>query len=427
MKKVIIILIVILSLFFLSFLNFKEKEEKVNKNISVILETEEGNIKSNTFPNKNDYEYLNTKCENISSNINSFFNEETWKLNISVEEESIDGKFNCMVYFKEKNKLATKIITDKYNETNSEGLIKLEQPSTVQTPALTEYRYTGVSTGVKNYVRFNNELWRIIGVFKVDNGTGTYEERLKIIRDESIGVYSWDTSASSINSGYGINQWGESGSYNGADLMRLLNPGYESESVNNSLYWNRDSGECYYSHISYDYHISPCDFSDTGLTSDAKSMIGDAKWYIGASVVTGTTSAMSYEQERSSATGAIDTGITISKTTSWIGKVGLMYPSDYGYASSGCYETKVFHQINSDDYRKEECTSTNWLYTENYEWTLSAIIDNNNGIRAIINTGYVGSNVAANRLIQRPTLYLSPSVKITSGDGTKENMYELEI
>ena len=66
------------------------------------------------------------------------------------------------------------------------------------------------------------------------------KNRLKIIREESIGDYSWDTSeSSSINSGYGINQWGESGSYNGADLMRLLNPGYESESINNSLYWNR--------------------------------------------------------------------------------------------------------------------------------------------------------------------------------------------
>ena len=329
--------------------------------------------------------------------------------------------------------IATDYIIEKYREDNTEGLIKLNQPETEQTPALVEYRYSGSNEEVKNYINFNNETWRIIGVSPVDDGTGKYENRLKLIRDESIGDYPWDTSAKGINDfiynnkqyyGGGINQWGESGTYNGADLMRLLNPGYESESINNSLYWNRGNGTCY---AAYNNATTLCDFSDTGLTSDAKSMIGDAKWYIGASVVTGTTSAMSYEQERSSATGAIDTGITISKTTSWIGKVGLMYPSDYGYASSGCYETKVFHQINSDDYRKEECTSTNWLYTENYEWTLSAIIDNNNGIRAIINTGYVGSNVAANRLIQRPTLYLSPSVKITSGDGTKENMYELEI
>ena len=104
MKKVIVILI-IFSLIFTSFLILK-KEEKANKNISVILETEEGNIKSNTFPNKNDYEYLNTECENTSDFINTIFNENTWKLNLSVEEKSIDGNFNCTVYFKEKSKLA---------------------------------------------------------------------------------------------------------------------------------------------------------------------------------------------------------------------------------------------------------------------------------------------------------------------------------
>ncbi len=62
MKKVIVILI-IFSLVLISFLVFKKEEEKANKNISVILETEEGNIKSDTFPNKNDYEYLNTECK----------------------------------------------------------------------------------------------------------------------------------------------------------------------------------------------------------------------------------------------------------------------------------------------------------------------------------------------------------------------------
>ena len=101
MKKVIIILI-IFSLVFISFFVFKKDEEKENKNISVILETEEGNIETNKFPSKNDYEYLSTECENTSDNINTIFNESTWKLNLSVEEEKIDGEFNCTVHFREK-------------------------------------------------------------------------------------------------------------------------------------------------------------------------------------------------------------------------------------------------------------------------------------------------------------------------------------
>ena len=75
MKKVIVILI-IFSLIFISFFAFKKEEEKANKNISVILETEEGNIKSDTFPSNEDYEYLSTECENTSNNVDVTFDEE---------------------------------------------------------------------------------------------------------------------------------------------------------------------------------------------------------------------------------------------------------------------------------------------------------------------------------------------------------------
>mgnify|MGYP005748884487 CR=1 FL=1 len=172
MKKVIIILIVF-SLMFISFFVFKKEEEKTNKNISVILEAEEGNIKSNVFPSKEEYDYNKTICENTSNNIKINFNENEWKLNLNVEEESIDGKFNCTIHFKEKSKLASDVIIRKYSENNTDGLIKLEQTSTVQTPQLVEYRYSGSNEEVKNYVSFNNETWRIIGVSPVDDGTGT--------------------------------------------------------------------------------------------------------------------------------------------------------------------------------------------------------------------------------------------------------------
>lgn len=71
----------------------------------------------------------------------------------------------------------------------------------------------------------DKKLYRIIGVF---------DNKLKLIQNESIGEYSWDTSVSTINGGKGINQWAPSGNYEGADLMRLLNPGYEEEGINNS-------------------------------------------------------------------------------------------------------------------------------------------------------------------------------------------------
>ena len=59
---------------------------------------------------------------------------------------------------------------------------------------ITEYRYRGASP--KNYVTFNNEVWRIIGVFPTDDGTGNIENRIKIIRNESIGQYVADSNNS---------------------------------------------------------------------------------------------------------------------------------------------------------------------------------------------------------------------------------------
>ena len=118
-------------------------------------------------------------------------------------------------------------------------------------------RYIGANPN--NYVLFNNELWRIIGVMNnIEDGTGNKETRLKIIRSESIGAYSWDNKGE-----YGENNWSDS------TLQQVLNSG---------AYWNRTNGECPYGENGA---TTACDFSTTGLTSDAKSMIGNAVWNLG--------------------------------------------------------------------------------------------------------------------------------------------------
>ncbi|MCI6932598.1 MAG: hypothetical protein MR765_05700, partial [Tenericutes bacterium] len=81
-------------------------------------------------------------------------------------------------------------------------------------------RYVGASP--KNYLKFNNEIWRIIGVFNnittIDEQENEKTESLvKIVRNDSLGKYSWDSSESSINNGYGVNEWSQ------ADLMYELN------------------------------------------------------------------------------------------------------------------------------------------------------------------------------------------------------------
>ena len=176
-------------------------------------------------------------------------------------------------------------------------------------------------------------LWQIIGVMKdVDDGTGNKSDRVKLIRSESIGNYSWDTSESSVNNGYGVNEWSQ------ADLMKLLNPGYESETIGGSLYWNNQSGTCYSSNNN---GTTSCDFTSTGIKDKLKTLISDAVWNTGSQGTNDYTSASGgltkhfYAYERSSNTGKICTSgdycnDTVERTTTWKGLVGLMYPSEVG-------------------------------------------------------------------------------------------------
>ena len=203
----------------------------------------------------------------------------------------------------------------------------------------------------------------------------------------------------------------------GADLMRLLNSGYSG--VHGSLYWNRENGTCYNGYNNLSTH---CDFSETGLTEEAKSMIGDAKWYTAISTY-GATADSSYKEERANKVGTADTGVKVIKTFNWLGKVGLIYLSDYGYASSGC---RAVEEILYN-YNNTICKNTNWMYNNAYNWTLTPYFNYNDNVFTFHSDGRVNGNTTGNGYSVRPCIYLKPEVKITSGEGTLENPYSLSL
>ena len=288
--------------------------------------------------------------------------------------------------------------------------------ATEQTTALTDYRYIGADPN--NYVKFNDELWRIIGVFDTDDGTGKVEKRLKIIRNESIGSYSWDNkdTTTGAENNYGKNEWAE------ARLNYLLNPGHESETNGGSLYWNRKSGTCY---KGQNNSTTSCDFTSTGLTDTAKSMIGDAKWYLGgSSTYNDVTPPMFYTRERG-------TTVYSGHSTSWIGKVGLMYPSDYGYATSGGSSTnrnsclaKELYNWDSSGY--SDCKNNDWMYNGNiWQWTMSPRADDSRDVFDVDRAGFVNGYDADYTYAGRPVVYLKSTIKVISGSGTTSSPYIL--
>ena len=302
------------------------------------------------------------------------------------------------------------------------------QQSGWSTSELTDYRYIGNTPN--NYITFNNELWRIIGVFTVENELGEKEQRVKIIRNNFLTPsLSWDNS-SVQNAGiysYGQNRWATS------RLMKVLNPGYEEEAIGGSLYWNSMRGVCYAG--STTDAKKNCNFTNQGLTDEAKEQIGDTKWYLGGSYGTATISAETfYIEERGT---NVYNGNNNYREINWIGKIGLMYVSDYGYTFAANVDYRCYNSLGSC-YVVEGGGGGNpnrsWM-TKNdesilYENLLNPVYNYIDMIFALYHykadqyrTGYITDTYAHGDFGVRPALYLKSDVLLISGDGSRSSPF----
>lgn len=269
-------------------------------------------------------------------------------------------------------------------------------------------RYSGL--GDRNYVLFNCntypntscETWRIIGVF---------DGKVKLIRNESIGTYPWDNkdTTTGAEADYGSNDWTT------ARLMKLLNPGYTKESVNNSLYYNSKGGQCY---AGANNAETPCDFTYTGIKNDTtRNMIADAKWSLLGWLDEGVNvyADQSYKLENTS--GTVYTG----NKTSWTGKIALPYPSDYAYSA---YLGKCTSTLG------EYSNCSSWMKTMFNSKTIALLTP-------IVSSSFVfhvaggcldlGDPYAALDSEIFPTLYLNANVSIKTGSGTLNSPYQLSV
>lgn len=271
-------------------------------------------------------------------------------------------------------------------------------------------------------------LWRIIGVMNnVDDGTGKKETRLKIIRDEPIGPYSWDNKATSLDDQ--VNDW------NNSFLKDVLNEG---------AYWSRTTGTCPRGEEGAGTTV-PCDFTKSGLSEAAKNAIGDTVWNLGTTnfFENARTASDAYSAERSE-------NVPDGNQTTWTGKIGLMYPSDYSYATNGTDPTNRATCLEGiDGWRyMEECTTNDWLNQLGvYSWTLAPNMDNDLIMVAAIDyfgqlSQTFGTSYYANMeigeedgtwyeynpyFVANPTAYLKSNTRIISGTGEKSNPYVIQV
>ena len=307
---------------------------------------------------------------------------------------------------------STVLLTDKITEVTNSDIVDIatDDPDN-------NIRYIGANP--YNYVYFNCsdynnqsdstcEKWRIIGLFNnITKSDGTKENLVKIIRDESIGSYSWDYTS---NGSY-TSDWTNS------TMQQMLNSG---------AYYNRTTG-IYYNKSTSSINV---DFTSTGLKNNkTKNMIENVIWNLGGTENYTTEddglTIQWYEYERG-------TTVYSGRPTTWTGKIGLMYPSDYGYATGGGATINRASCLNAElngwnSSLVSDCKNNDYLYIGSFQWTISPYSRYGSIAFNVNQAGNVSGNYTQYIGMIRPTLYLKSNLIVIDGSGSSTNPYQLGI
>ncbi len=426
-KVNIVILFIILIFTIFQFINIYKKYN-TKKEENIYLSFYNGNIKLNEMPKKGNAENLgfdHAECDNGAS---VEWNRKNW---IPIITNITKSKTKCKLYF------APNLINNYIEQLAETDTINLVYDRTEEN----NLRY--IEKYPNNYIDIGDRdssnkpiLWRIIGVMNNmtvindDKSESTGESLVKIIRANNIGWLSWDSSASGVNSGRGVNEWSQ------ADLMTTLNKG---------AYWNKESGQCYSS--SSDKQTT-CDFSSTGLTESVKNDLAKVRWNTGTLGEAYSSTVynndikfnvkMLYTAEQSSHNGKEQCASSggsycndpVERKTTWDGYIGLMYPSDYGYAVGGdkrddCLAITIYKWNNSS----YNCTENNWLYGSS-TWSIIPSTELSYASKVFYLVPIIDDDFASNTKSVLPTAYLKRNIKIkpnsASDYGSQNNPFVIE-
>lgn len=274
------------------------------------------------------------------------------------------------------------------------------------------YRYAGSSSDVNNYICFGSteavcpadNLYRIIGVFKNNELKQYY---LKLIKSD------FATSDLLGNDGnYAVNA-NPSSSYLG------------NQTILSAYKWNfKDGATDNSGSVSNNWNESLLNTKNlnlnflTNIGTIWSNKIAVVKWNISGN----TRNNLLYTTVKSSYQSEI-----INPTTSDIftSQIGLMYVSDYGYAANPSYWTYKYSDTDLTDYRAS--INANWMYTGDYEWTITKFSDYDSSVAVVLKEGNIDLSYSDNIMYLRPTFYLNSDVSYYLGDGTINNPYKIVV
>ena len=337
---------------------------------------------SDTIPGKNDgYVVDKVVCDNGAT---ATWDYSEWGINI----RNATKKIKCSVYFIVKplsvtEKITTLATTDTTN-------FATDDPNN-------NIRYIGANPN--NYVYFNCsdysnqsdstcEKWRIIGVFKnMTKEDGSKEDLVKIIRNDFIENIAWDNN--------GVNDW------SAATLQTILNGEYYNGTYATGAFKN----------------------------DITRSAVESVVWNLG-----GTATYNSSSNGLASHWYGYERGTTVygGHATTWTGKIALMYPSDYGYATAGGTATNrdacLSKEINWDGSDVSDCKNNDYLFNSSYyQWTLAPNSSSSNIAFFLDSHGLADYVTVRVSNAARPVVYLKSNISISDGDGSISSPYQLNL
>ena len=370
-KKIIvslILIIVLFSLLLVLIINNNKTKTFDYKGTQIAL-TIDG-VSSSSFPSSGAYT-VNVTCDNAKGR----WNPSNWELELT----NITGKVKCDVAFTTSPALLSSKMTTA--GTSGNGSI---------TSSTHGYRYQG--NNPDNYVWFNNEMWRIIGYVPVcmTSGCASTENRVKIIRNSSIGALVYKTHTTS------------DATWTASTMQKLLNTCYLGEKSDTD---STCASYCYSRYSSGYRSVAICDYTNIGIDASDYygNMIESVYWNVGEpSSESDVNADDQYTKE-------------IASYTSNSSKIGLMYASDWGYAIEG------FTGVLGDSGNPYNYMNKNWLFSNGFEWTMSAY--SSSYPLSVCSSGYLYKASSTNGYAARPALYLKSNVYVVSGSGSESDPY----
>ena len=261
-------------------------------------------------------------------------------------------------------------------------------------------RYVYRGANPNNYITLGTDTYRIISV-ESDN-------TLKVIKNGSIGGKAFDTqnarystiSTDYCSSEYGCKVWGSKTTTldtNGKNVTQM------PWTVGGTLKDLPEKESYLNTYLNNDWYNS--------LSSNVQNIVVSHMFNVGVTKYNETSLANTITQE---------------KTYKWLGKVGLMNPSDYVKAStnSACDSVNAYYNTSSC---YSNSATHNWIFAgpaaKSSSWTLAPYSTSNAYyVFNVRSGGDLGSNNAHLNTGAAPVLYLSSDISL-EGDGTSNSPY----